>query len=182
MRKLPILYSTLLKEIEKQVKPMKKELRIRQTAQTKARQDYNTTKNEATYQDLQYARVMVRELRRELYDPEATIRRLRKECYKWNKISKAPSSNGFSQTVNMTTPTSDHRTVEDDKKHIDISKLRSACSQDGKTIVYSSTDYGVRVMSGTVPMIEENFLDNMKYFHSQSDPTVKIPDRLRHIP
>ncbi|KAI8346860.1 hypothetical protein B0O80DRAFT_430660 [Mortierella sp. GBAus27b] len=95
-------------------------------------------------------RIVILELRRELYDPEATIRRLRKECYKWNKISKAPSSNGFSQTVNMTTPTSDHRTYG----------LRSESDErDG-------------------PMIEENFLDNMKYFHSQSERMLRLNEPL----
>lgn len=163
--------STQKREVESKVRQIKKELGTLQAAQTLARQEHNSSKSQESYQALQEARVEVRALRRELHDPDATLKRLRKETYMWNKIATAPDSaqlTGIPAAVVMTTPTWDWRTVEDDTKHIDISELRSACMEDGKALVFSGTDYGVRTMSETVPMSEGQFQDHLKYFEHQS--------------
>ncbi|KAF9959664.1 hypothetical protein BGZ65_000194 [Modicella reniformis] len=176
-----------MKRMESLVQPMKKRLGTLQAAQTAARQDYNGNRNTEAYQALRQARTEVRELRRELDVPDVTLKQLRKETYKWNKIARAPISIRNQQTWNpatiaMTTPTWEWRTIEDDVKHVDISELISKRIQGRQTLVFSGTDYGIRTMSETVPMTEDQFKDYLNYFRKQSDTTVQVPARLRHIP
>jgi len=69
-----------MNQLENQVKSMRKELGTFQAEQTMARQKFNSNEGPETYNSLPSTRGG-HDQRRELHDPDTTLKRLRKENY-----------------------------------------------------------------------------------------------------
>lgn len=62
-------------------------------------------------------------------------------------------------------PTNTRVGHEDDAKHIQIGQLLSEAAVDGREVVYSGTDYGIRTQSTTVRMTVERFQAHLSLYN-----------------
>ncbi|KAF9951883.1 hypothetical protein BGZ72_006681 [Mortierella alpina] len=174
------------KQLEARVKDPRKRLGILRAAQTIARRDSNRTGTKVAYIALQEARRAVRNAREEIKPMERDLARVRKEYYLWNKLEQLGMSSQdvhlSSSTAQMTTPTWQHPTVEDDVDHMNIEIIMKESQESNRAVVYSGTDYGVVKMSETVPVTQQRLEDHLQYFKRANDPTVEVPRRVSHVP
>ncbi|KAI8356335.1 hypothetical protein B0O80DRAFT_24618 [Mortierella sp. GBAus27b] len=160
--------SAQVEDLQKTIQGPRKKLKGLQQVQSLLRRAANRIKvpdrfQSDEYQQLRTQRAKVRQARVELNAKEAELRETRNQLYYYNKLDKADKSSRISTTsqVSVTAPTWDHYTMEDDTRHLDISRLLA--DQD-KEVVFSGTDYGLRKMSETVPVTKRQLNEHLNYY------------------
>ncbi|KAF9080159.1 hypothetical protein BGX27_005686, partial [Mortierella sp. AM989] len=163
-----------VKELESQVKRLRKVVSEKQAIQSEASQ--NLRMNDlGGYQILWEARRSLRSARQQLLPRETELRQLRQELYNWNQMVKAsktkdiddwePASN--SGTPKYTRPTWLHPATEDKTEMLDLSDLSQIMTNSrGKrrAISYAGTDYGVCTMSETVALTEDQIKGHLNRY------------------
>lgn len=157
---------------EKEILGFRKDLREKELTQAL---ESGRVKNKEpdSYASLCKAREIVRESRKVLFPLETNLRRLHQKCYYWRNMEKAARSKSSSicftkkqrDTINFTTPTWDHFTVEDGADRIDLSDLLRNARGKGRLIVYAGTDYGLRTMSETVVQTHHQIEEHINRYH-----------------
>jgi len=136
----------------------------------------------SSYRQLQQARDDVREVRRSLLPKDGLLRQQRAILYQWNHLQKAAKSittttrrnrsSSVKKAATMTTPTWQNFNVEDSIESLDVANV-VAGQDDKRRIVLSGTDYGLCVMSVTVPQTIDEILTHSNRFHVLSGELVE---------
>ncbi|KAF9938598.1 hypothetical protein BGZ70_006515, partial [Mortierella alpina] len=99
---------------------------------------------------------------------ERDLDQVRKQYYMWNKLEQLGKSSQdvclSNYATQMTTPTWQYPTVEDDVDHMNIETIMKEAQESNRAVVFSGTDYGVVKMSETVPVTQQRLEDHLQYF------------------
>lgn len=169
---------------EEDIKEPRRKTKDLQCTQTKLHRAVNTIKcpdrfATETYEKFRSNRENLHSARIELSQQEEALRDLKRELYYFNKLDKADKSSppkNLESSRTMTTPTWDRFTVEDDVRHLDIKKLATS---DGRSIVFSGTDYGVCTMSQTVALSSEQVSEHFNYYFAMSGKSLLVDCPIR---
>ncbi|KAK3815084.1 MAG: hypothetical protein J3Q66DRAFT_343783 [Benniella sp.] len=167
---------TAKKQIEEKVKPLRKDVKAKQTSQTDLSR--KVAYGGGTYEGLRTARESLREARRALIPCEESLQQQRQLSYCYNKMAKAAetckdgqSSGPSTSTSTPSVPTWEQPAVEDFCEYLDLTQLAEG-STNNRAVVYGGTDYGVCKMSETVGMTEAELQRHInRYYQLHSDST-----------
>ncbi|KAK3816009.1 MAG: hypothetical protein J3Q66DRAFT_431553 [Benniella sp.] len=128
----------------------------------KQKQEEPADMGHAYYMNLVEARQKNRMIARTLLPEEAKLEQLKRQRYTFNKLVQAGKTVGASTSEQSsrkglervsTTPSWEHRQTEELVQHLDISLVcQQAVLWSQKMITFSGTDYGLVIMSETVPV------------------------------
>jgi len=157
------------KQLEEEIKPFRKDVTAKQTAQTDLSR--KVAYGGGTYEGLRTARESLREARKALIPYEESLQQQRQLSYSYNKLAKAAetcqdgqSSGSSTSTRTPSVPTWEQPAVEDFCEYLDLSQLAEG-STNNRAVVYGGTDYGVCKMSETVGMTEAELQRHINRYH-----------------
>jgi hypothetical protein len=171
-----------VKDLEKDVKRLRKELSAKESAQSRACRQFHSEKSSTArrekYRILKEARAATRKIRGDLAPKETALHAARAESYYWNNVLKGARTKKPEEKEERmgkdkkkkekmgvtSTPTWSRHTLENATERIDISSLRINSRGKPRRVVFAGTDYGVCKMSETSALTLEEIEEHINRY------------------